>query len=157
MLLCPGALAEETLARVQVTKPRIILNLEAVPIIDCSGIGFIAALYGTALGVLGDLSLLKVRQRPRQLLELCGLARVIPAFETEEDALASISSQWTAPKLVGAFFGFQIGATGVEHERRSRQKAEESRQRAEEVTRTVLAHLHQDVDKELAGALRERQ
>src|SRR5262245_28417474 len=57
--------------------------------------------------------------------------------------------------LVGAFFGLQIGAAGAEHERRSREKAEESRQKAEEVTRMVLAHLHPDVAKDLAGALWE--
>jgi hypothetical protein len=43
--------------------------------------------------------------------------------------------------LVGAFFGLQFGAAGAEHERRNRQAAEESRQRAEEVTRMALAHL----------------
>src|SRR5262245_49769123 len=37
--------------------------------------------------------------------------------------------------LVGAFFGLQIGAAGAEHERRSRQKAEASRDKAEEATR----------------------
>ena len=58
--------------------------------------------------------------------------------------------------LVGAFFGLQIGAAGAEHERLSRQKAEESRQEAEEVTRMVLAHLHPDVAKGLAADLRRR-
>jgi len=37
--------------------------------------------------------------------------------------------------LVGAFFGLQIGQAGAEHERRNRQMAEQSRQRAEEVAR----------------------
>jgi len=57
--------------------------------------------------------------------------------------------------LVGAFFGLQIGAAGAEHERRSRQKAEESRQTAEEATRIALAHLHPDTAKEVVSALRE--
>jgi len=57
--------------------------------------------------------------------------------------------------LVGAFFGLQIGAAGAEHERRSRQKAEESRQRAEEATRIVLAHLNPDTAKEVVSSLRE--
>jgi hypothetical protein len=51
--------------------------------------------------------------------------------------------------LVGAFFGLQIGAAGAEHERRSRKTAEESRQRAEEVTRAALAHLNPDTAKEV--------
>ncbi len=57
--------------------------------------------------------------------------------------------------LVGAFFGLQIGAAGAEHERRSREKAEESRQRAEHATRIALAHLDPDTAKELVSALQE--
>jgi hypothetical protein len=52
--------------------------------------------------------------------------------------------------IVGAFFGVQIGAAGTEHERRSRQKAEE-------VTRRALAHMHPDAAKAVVGDLPERQ
>jgi hypothetical protein len=58
--------------------------------------------------------------------------------------------------LVGAFLGLQIGAAGAEHERRNRQAAEESRQRAEEVTRMALAHLDPDTAKEVLSASQER-
>jgi hypothetical protein len=58
--------------------------------------------------------------------------------------------------LVGAFFGLQIGAAGAAHERRSRQTAEESRQKAEEVTRRALAHLNPDTAKEVLSASQER-
>jgi len=58
--------------------------------------------------------------------------------------------------LVGAFFGLQFGAAGAEHERRNRQAAEESRQRAEEVTRMALAHLDPDTAKEVLSASQER-
>ena len=51
--------------------------------------------------------------------------------------------------LVGAFFGLQIGATGAEHERRSRETAEENRERAEEITRRALAHLNPDAANEV--------
>jgi hypothetical protein len=43
--------------------------------------------------------------------------------------------------LVGAFFGLQIGAAGAERERRSRETAEASRQKAEERTRIALAQM----------------
>jgi hypothetical protein len=43
--------------------------------------------------------------------------------------------------LVGAFLGQQIGAAGAEHERRNRQEAEESRQKAEETLRRALPHV----------------
>jgi hypothetical protein len=58
--------------------------------------------------------------------------------------------------LVGAFFGLQIGAAGAEHERRSRRTAEESRQKAEEVTRRALAHLNPDTAKDVLSASQER-
>jgi len=58
--------------------------------------------------------------------------------------------------LVGAFFGLQIGQAGAEHERRNRQKAEQGRQRAEEVARMALAHLAPDTAKEVLSASQER-
>ena len=58
--------------------------------------------------------------------------------------------------LVGAFFGLQIGQAGAEHERRNRQMAEQSRQRAEEVARMALAHLPPDTAKEVLSASQER-
>ncbi len=58
--------------------------------------------------------------------------------------------------LVGAFFGLQIGQAGAEHERRNRQIAEQSRQRAEEVTRRALAHLPPDTAKEVLSASQDR-
>jgi hypothetical protein len=54
--------------------------------------------------------------------------------------------------LVGALVGHQIGAAGAERERRSREAAEEHRQRAEEVTRRALAHLNPDTAKEVLSA-----
>lgn len=59
--------------------------------------------------------------------------------------------------LVGAFFGLQIGAAGAEHERRSRQKAEDSRARAEETTRKALAHLDPETAKAFVSTLGEHQ
>lgn len=44
--------------------------------------------------------------------------------------------------LVGAFFGLQIGQASAEHERRSRQ-------RAEEVTRIALGHMDRDSAKQV--------
>ena len=44
--------------------------------------------------------------------------------------------------LVGAFFGVQIGAAGVEHERSSRREAEQ-------VARHALAHVPPEVAKDL--------
>jgi anti-sigma B factor antagonist len=88
-VLHPGASAVELLTRVQAAKPRIILNLGAVAIVDCSGVGLIAAACRAARDRGGDLRLLGLHERPRRLLELCGVLRVIQTFKTEENALAS--------------------------------------------------------------------
>src|SRR5262245_61851676 len=57
--------------------------------------------------------------------------------------------------LVGAFFGMQIGTAGAEHERRNREKADENRQRAEELARKALAHLPPEKAKEVLSSSEE--
>lgn len=89
-VLYPGAIAVDLLTRIPAAKPRVVLDLGAVPIVDCSGIGLLASLCRTARMLGGDLRLVGVRERPRRLLEICGLLRVLQSFENEEDALASI-------------------------------------------------------------------
>ena len=51
--------------------------------------------------------------------------------------------------LVGAFFGLQVGSAGVEHERSNRRKAEE-------ISRTALAHLHPDAAKEVVASFKSQ-
>jgi len=68
---------------------RVLLDLRAVTFLDASGVGFIAALYRAARGRCGELRLVGVAGRVRRLLEISGLLRIIPNFETEEEALAS--------------------------------------------------------------------
>ena len=77
---------------------------------------------------------------------------------TQEDLPIFFEHQLDAEAgtLLGAFFGLQIGQAGAEHERRNRQMAEQSRQRAEEVARMALAHLPPDTAKEVLSASQER-
>jgi anti-anti-sigma factor len=78
------------LTHAPVTILRILLDLRAVTFLDASGVAFIAALYCAARGRGGDLRLVGIEGRVRRLLEISGLLRVVPNFETEEEALASI-------------------------------------------------------------------
>jgi hypothetical protein len=57
--------------------------------------------------------------------------------------------------LVGALVGHQIGAAGAERERRSRETADESRVKAEKMTRVALAHMNPDKAKEVLNASQE--
>ena len=86
----PDAIATDLLTRIRVVKPRLILDLGAVAVVDCSGIGLIASLYRNGRQLGGDLRLVGVGERSLRLLEVCGLLRVIRTFKNEEEALASI-------------------------------------------------------------------
>jgi len=92
-VLRPDAAAVELLTSVRTVRPRILLDMRAVCVLDGSGIGLLAALHRVARSVGGDLRLFGLRERPRLLLAVCGLLRVFQVFENEEDALASIVEQ----------------------------------------------------------------
>jgi hypothetical protein len=79
---------------------------------------------------------------------------IFRAKPTEVVAIVGLFTSVTGT-LVGALVGHQIGAAGAEHERRSREAAEERRQKAEEVTRIALAHLDPDKAKEVLNASQE--
>lgn len=89
-VLCPDVTAVELLTSVREVKPRILLDMRAVRVLDCSGIGLLAALHRVARSLGGDLKLFGLQDRPWLLLEVCGLLRVLKTFESEADALASI-------------------------------------------------------------------
>jgi len=89
-VLHPCATALKVLTRIQAGKPSVILDLRAVPSVDASGVGLIAALYRQARERGGDLMLVGLQERPRRLLAICGLLRFLQTFKTEEDALQSI-------------------------------------------------------------------
>ncbi len=92
-LLHPEATAVELLGWVRATKPRLILDMRRVSVLDCSGIGLLAALHRVARDLSGDLGVFGLRERPRHLLEACGLLRVLKTFESEEGALADLAHQ----------------------------------------------------------------
>lgn len=68
---------------------KILFDMGAVAAMDCSGIGLLVTLYG-ALATAGSVRFVHVRQRPRKMLEACGLLKVFETFECEEDALSSL-------------------------------------------------------------------
>jgi hypothetical protein len=73
-----------------------------------------------------------------------------PKIEKADDIVAIIGLFTSViGTLVGTFIGVHIGSAGVEHERRSRW-------RAEEITRMALAHLHPDKAKELAATFEQQ-
>src|SRR5215469_13043797 len=95
----------------------------------------------------------KLRIRHAFLLSVFGLGLaaaltvfLVVATKTKVEASAEVVAivglfTSVTGTLVGAFFGMQIGQAGAEHERRNRQMAEESRQKAEETLRRALPHV----------------
>jgi stage II sporulation protein AA (anti-sigma F factor antagonist) len=85
----PCSTACLALTQIPDASPWVILDLRALTAVDASGIGFIAALYRAARGRGGDLHLVLAQGRVRKLLQIAGLLRVLPIFETEEEGLES--------------------------------------------------------------------
>ena len=74
---------------------RLVLNLQEVSSIDSTGLGVIVGTYTFLSGQGGQLKLLGVPKRIRELLILTDLATVIEIFEQEQDAVRSFPGQPT--------------------------------------------------------------
>ena len=68
---------------------RLVLNLADVPYIDSGGLGAIAHTYTSAWRRGGELKLLNVKNRNRQLLTVTRLITVFEVFESEDEAVRS--------------------------------------------------------------------
>jgi len=70
-------------------KKKILLNLAGVNYVDSSGIGELIANYTTVSRQGGQLKLLSLTQKIRDLLVITKLLTVIDAFDNEAEALKS--------------------------------------------------------------------
>lgn len=77
---------------------RIVLDLEEVPYIDSTALGSLLRTHATVSRRGGAMKLLKVKGHVRELLELTRLLNVFEAFDSEADAIASVTS--TPPRPV---------------------------------------------------------
>jgi anti-sigma B factor antagonist len=68
---------------------KLLLNLADVDYIDSSGLGEIVRSYTTVRNASGDLKLLNLTRRVRDLLQITKLLTVFDVFEREADALKS--------------------------------------------------------------------
>ena len=83
-------------------RTRLVLNLADVPYIDSSGLGAMAQTYTSAWRRGGDLKLLNVTARNRQLLTVTKLLTVFEVFESEEEAVRSFVASTIARSVVSA-------------------------------------------------------
>ena len=83
---------------VQQGHVRIVLDLEEVPYIDSTALGSLLRTHATVSRRGGAMKLLKVKGHVRELLELTRLLSVFEAFDSEAEAMASVTS--TPPRPV---------------------------------------------------------
>ena len=72
-------------------KKNILLNLAGVGYIDSSGIGELVSSYTAIKNQEGQLKLLSLTEKLRDLLTITKLLTVFDAYETEADALSNFN------------------------------------------------------------------
>jgi anti-sigma B factor antagonist len=88
-LISATGLREGVVAAVADGKHRLVIDLDAVPFIDSSGLGaLIGGLKATRLAG-GDLRIARPTEQAAMILELTNLNRVLASYGTVEEALAS--------------------------------------------------------------------
>ena len=85
-------LRDRVLATVDGGRSRLIIDLDAVPFMDSSGLGAIVACLKRVRESGGDLALVtRGGSPPDKLLSLTGLDRAIPTFSSVDEALSDRS------------------------------------------------------------------
>ena len=82
---------------VQQGHVRIVLDLEEVPYIDSTALGSLLRTHATVSRRGGAMKLLKVKGHVRELLELTRLLTVFESFDSEAEAIASVTSSPPRP------------------------------------------------------------
>jgi anti-anti-sigma factor len=85
-------LVEHVAELVRRGRRKLVLDLKEVTSIDSTGLGMVAAKFLTLRRLGGDLKLLHLSPRGRQLLGITKLARVFESFDDEEEALRSFAT-----------------------------------------------------------------
>jgi anti-sigma B factor antagonist len=90
------ALREKVKNLVEAGHTRLILNLEEVIYVDSVGLSTLVATYTSARRQGGDVKLLKLTKRLRDLLQITRLSTVFETFDSLEEATRSFGEAATA-------------------------------------------------------------
>jgi anti-sigma B factor antagonist len=71
-------------------RPRVILNLGDVSYIDSSGLGELVSAYTTVRNKQGDVKLLNLTAKAKDLLQMTKLLTVFDTYEDEAKAIAAL-------------------------------------------------------------------
>ena len=84
-----GALVEKVRELLDSGRLQIVLNLEAVPYMDSSGVGRLVECYTDVRERAGSLKLVNSSPRVRELLRITGLHAIFESFGDEHQAVVS--------------------------------------------------------------------
>ncbi len=78
-------------------RVKLVLNMAEVPYVDSAGISELVRAYVSLGKRGGQLKLLSITKRVRELLKMTKLLTVFEAFDSEEEAIASFDAESPAP------------------------------------------------------------
>src|SRR6267154_6418602 len=84
-----SASLRDTVKKLLVQSPKVVLNLREVNYIDSGGLGTLVSLYTTARNAGGAVKLARLTQRVGDLLQVTKLLTVFEVFNSEEEAVQS--------------------------------------------------------------------
>jgi anti-sigma B factor antagonist len=84
-----SASLRDTVKKVLVQSPKVVLNLREVNYIDSGGLGTLVSLYTTARNAGGAVKLARLSQRVGDLLQITKLLTIFEVFDDEEVAAQS--------------------------------------------------------------------
>ena len=76
------------------SKPRVILNLDGVSVMDSAGLGVIVASYASVQKRGGRLVLAGLGRGLQNLITITRIAMVFDVYENEEEAIMSFQNVW---------------------------------------------------------------
>ncbi|MBV9405760.1 MAG: STAS domain-containing protein [Acidobacteriaceae bacterium] len=91
-----GILRDELKSLLAQGNKHIILNMKDVSYVDSAGLGELVGAYTTATNQGGAVKLLHLQGKMRDLMQITKLHTIFPAFEDEQQAVASFGAGATA-------------------------------------------------------------
>lgn len=90
-------LLETVRQQIQNKPTPILLNLAKVEVVTSAGVGIIASCHTSAVGKGMSVGLVELSPRARAILNLVRLLTVIPAYESEQEALSKLRAGKAVP------------------------------------------------------------
>jgi anti-sigma B factor antagonist len=84
-----SAILRDTVKKLLLQSPKVVMNLREVNYIDSGGLGTLVSLYTTARNAGGAVKLASLSQRVGDLLQITKLLTIFEVFDDEEKAALS--------------------------------------------------------------------